>query len=143
MKNLVYLMLTVFFIAAVGLTACGGNEPERQSQVVESSAGQAGEAADATSAGDPAAGREKFVSACAACHGPAGEGIEGLGKDMTTSPFIAAQSDRELIEFLKVGRDPGDPLNTTGVVMPPKGGNPRLDEQDLQDIVAYIRQIHQ
>jgi cytochrome c5 len=37
----------------------------------------------------------------------------------------------------------GDPLNTTGVAMPPKGGNPAMSEQDIADIVAYMRTIHQ
>jgi hypothetical protein len=34
---------------------------------------------------------------------------------------------------------PFDPLNTTGIQMPPKGGNPLLEDQDLRDIVALIR----
>ena len=46
-----------------------------------------------------------------------------------------------MVDFIKVGRDPSDPLNTTGVAMPPKGGNPALDEEDLYDIVAFIRVI--
>ena len=33
---------------------------------------------------------------------------------MTSSEFIAGKTDDELIEFIKVGRDPSDPLNTTG-----------------------------
>lgn len=48
-----------------------------------------------------------------------------------------------MVAFLKVGRDPSDPLNTTGVAMPPKGGNPALSDQDLLDIVAFVRTIHQ
>ena len=80
---------------------------------------------------------------CAACHGPAGEGIEGLGKDMTTSEFIAGNTDDELVAFIKVGRDPSDPLNTTGVGMPASGGNPALSDEDLFDIVAYIRTLPQ
>src|SRR5262245_12556437 len=37
--------------------------------------------------GDPAAGQSLFTGTCSACHGPAGEGIQGLGKDLTTSQF--------------------------------------------------------
>jgi len=40
-----------------------------------------------------------------------------------------------------VGRDPSDPLNTTGIGMPSKGGNPSLSDEDLQDVVSYIRSI--
>ena len=83
-----------------------------------------------------------FVT-CAACHGPNGEGVTGLGKPFTTSEFIASKTDAELVEFLKVGRAVGDPLNTTGVAMPPKGGNPALTDQELLDLVAFIRTLHQ
>ena len=51
------------------------------------------------------------------------------------------QSDPELIEFIKVGRQPDHPLNTTGVAMPPKGGSPALSDSDIVDIVAYIRTL--
>ena len=51
-------------------------------------------------------------------------------------------SDEELVEFVKVGRRPSDPLNITGVDMPPKGGSPALSDEDLYDIVAFIRTIH-
>lgn len=91
--------------------------------------------------GDPAEGQSLFTGTCAACHGPNGEGIQGLGKDMTTSDFVAGLTDQELIEFIKVGRDPSDPLNTTGIGMPAKGGNPALSDEDLQNIVSYMRTI--
>jgi disulfide bond formation protein DsbB len=50
-------------------------------------------------------------------------------------------SDAEFVSFVKNGRDITDPLNTTGLDMPPYGGNPALSEQDLFDIVAYIRTL--
>ena len=99
-------------------------------------------AAVAASAGNAENGKALFVT-CAACHGPNGEGVTGLGKPFTTSEFIASKTDAELVEFLKVGRAVGDPLNTTGVAMPPKGGNPALTDQELLDIVAFIRTLHQ
>ncbi len=66
-------------------------------------------------------------------------GVTGLGKALIGSEFVNDKSDRDLVEFLKVGRGPSDPLNTTGVEMPPKGGNPSLDDDELFDIVAFIR----
>jgi disulfide bond formation protein DsbB len=93
-----------------------------------------------TSTGDPVAGQTLFTS-CAACHGPTGEGIPGLGKDLTSSEFVSGKTDAELVSFIKVGRDPSDPLNTTGIAMPPKGGNPALSDEDLFNILAYIRSI--
>ncbi|MFN8445034.1 MAG: c-type cytochrome [Caldilineaceae bacterium] len=92
--------------------------------------------------GDPEKGKVVFTT-CAACHGPNGQGVQGLGKPFTTSEFIATKTDAELVEFLKVGRPVGDPLNTTGVAMPPKGGNPALTDQDLFNVVAYVRTLHQ
>jgi mono/diheme cytochrome c family protein len=105
--------------------------------------GDAAQAEEESPAGDAEKGQTLFATACSACHGPEGKGVPGLGKDMTTSEFIAGLSDQELLDFIKVGRAPTDPLNTTGVLMPPKGGNPALSDQDLMDIIAYIRTIHQ
>jgi putative membrane-bound dehydrogenase-like protein len=91
--------------------------------------------------GDAVTGQQLFASSCAACHGQSGEGIAGLGKDMMSSEFVASKSDSDLVDFIKAGRSPDDPLNTTGMSMPQKGGNPALSDQDLYNIVAYIRLI--
>src|SRR5262249_38319697 len=45
------------------------------------------------------------------------------------------------LDFVKVGRQPWDPLNTTKVQMPPRGGNPMLSDDDLRDIIAYVRTL--
>jgi mono/diheme cytochrome c family protein len=95
------------------------------------------------SLGDADRGQQLYASTCSACHGPNGEGVQGLGKDMRHSEFIAGLSDAELLTFLKVGRDMSDPLNTTGVAMPPKGGNPALNDEQLTDIIAFMRSIHE
>jgi mono/diheme cytochrome c family protein len=125
-----YLLIALLLISALSLAACGKKELDQSSQ-------------SAAAVGDPAAGKELFAGTCSACHGPEGKGIPSLGKDMTTSEFIAGKTDAELIEFIKKGRDPSDPLNTTGVAMPPKGGNPALSDQDLANIVAHIRTLHE
>ena len=94
--------------------------------------------ATATTAPD---GKALFLLTCPACHGPDAKGVPGLGKDMTTSEFIASQSDAELVEFIKQGRGVGDPLNTTGVPMPPMGANPALTDSELLAIVQFIRSL--
>ncbi len=76
-----------------------------------------------------------------ACHGPEAKGMPGLGKDMTTSEFIASRSDAEMVEFIKRGRAADDPLNTTGVPMPPKGANVALSDADILAVVKYIRSL--
>jgi cytochrome c oxidase subunit 3 len=88
-------------------------------------------------------GRPLFRGTCASCHGPGGQGMPGLGKDMRNSAFIAEREDMALVDFLKVGRMPTDPSNSTGKLMPPRGGNTALSDQDLMDIVAFVRQIQQ
>jgi cytochrome c oxidase subunit 3 len=93
----------------------------------------------AAAAGDPVVGKQLWDKTCRSCHGLTGEGITGQGKDIRASDFIWQRSDSELVEFVKVGRMPFDPLNTTGIQMPPKGGNPLLKDPDLYDIVAYVR----
>jgi disulfide bond formation protein DsbB len=60
---------------------------------------------------------------------------------LTTSEYAIGLPDAELILFLTKGRPASDSLNTTGVDMPPRGGNPALTDQDLADIVAYVRTL--
>lgn len=147
MNKMVYLLALISLITGLSLTACGGSKRlpqprESNADVVQAAEAPAKAEPAQVAVGDPAAGQKLFAGTCSACHGPAGEGLPGLGKDMTTSEFIAGKSDEELVAFIKVGRDPSDPLNTTGVAMPPKGGNPVLSDEDLYHLIAYIRTIH-
>lgn len=86
-------------------------------------------------------GEVVFVATCQPCHGPGGRGIDGLGKPLTTSEFVAATADADLVAFLVVGRAETDPANTTGVAMPARGGNSALTGEDLRDVVAYLRTL--
>jgi len=92
--------------------------------------------------GEAASGEALYNTGCNACHGPNGEGIEGLGKPWVGSEFINSNSDAEMVAFLKVGRPSDDPLNTTGIAMLPKGGNDALTDNDLLDLVAYMRTLN-
>ncbi len=143
MKKVLSLTIALLFAAILSLTACGGGGAERlpQEESKADSAPAAAAPTKAASQGDAQAGQKLFTATCSACHGPTGEGIQGLGKDMTKSEFIAGKSDEELVSFVKIGRDPSDPLNTTGVAMPPKGGNPALSDEDLYNIIAYVRSL--
>ncbi len=144
--------LSLLLGLALGAAACssqpqpgtGGEAATSGETVAEEAAPGEGEAAEGEAvamAGDPAAGEEVFTKTCSACHGPDAHGIEGLGKDLHSNEFLAAMTDEEALAFLKVGRPAGDPLNTTGVDMPPKGGNPALDDEDLLNVVAYVRSL--
>jgi len=92
--------------------------------------------------GDAANGVALYNGSCIACHGPNGEGIEGLGKPWVGSDFINSSTDEAMVAFLNVGRPTDDPLNTTGIAMLPKGGNTSLTEADLLDLVAYMRTLN-
>jgi len=88
---------------------------------------------------DVARGTELWHRTCRSCHGLGGEGVTGQGRDIRSSEFIQGLDDLELVAFIKTGRAPTDPLNTTGLLMPPKGANPLLKDQELIDIVGYVR----
>ena len=134
-------VVLLLLLAMLTISACGGKS-EDEEPTAAPAATEAPAAATSLPAGDAAKGEQLYGTVCVACHGPGGIGVQGLGKDMTNSEFIAGLSDAELLEFIKVGRPADDPLNTTGVLMPPKGGNPALTDAQLIDIVAYMRSIH-
>lgn len=91
--------------------------------------------------GDPVAGQVTFNNRCSVCHGPGGEGIIGLGKPLTTSEFAAGLTDEALLAFLIEGRASDDPQNTTGIVMPGRAGVPPLSDEELIDVIAYLRTL--
>mgnify|MGYP005836716505 CR=1 FL=1 len=88
------------------------------------------------------AGQRLYNTACTACHGLDARGIAGLGKTLIGSSFVDSLHDPELVAFIAVGRTPSDPLNTTGMPMPARGGNTALTDDDLYAIVAYIRSLN-
>lgn len=126
------LILVASLLLAVA--SCGGSGSDTADN------GDAGQEV-AVGPPDAANGTRVYETVCIVCHGPGGEGIDGLGKPMPGSEFIGSLSDAELIEFIKTGRGTDDPLSTTGVAMPPWGGNPDLTEQDLVDVVAFMRAL--
>ena len=136
MKNRLSILFSLLMISATLLSACGSGQPEAPTAVPTA-------VPTATPAGDPVAGKDAYLKTCIACHGPEGKGVPNLGKDLTTSEFVDSKTDAELVAFLKTGRPSTDPLNTTKVDMPPKGGNPALTDADLLNIVAFLRSIHQ
>ena len=80
---------------------------------------------------EPARAQFNYLRHCQGCHGPDAEGIDGLGKSLVDNEFVASTSDSDLVEFVRVGRPVSDPDNTSGIDMPPKGGNPALTDEDL------------
>ena len=132
MKNRFVVLLALAVLIIVAVSACAP---------ISSGGLSAGGSSAQKVSGDVAKGKTKFEGTCASCHGNNAKGLPGLGKDLTTSTFAKGLSDADLIAFVKKGRPANDPANTTKVDMPPKGGNPALTDQDLADIVAYVRTL--
>ncbi len=128
MKRLAIMVAALALLAA----ACGGGDSDGGGATTTTSGGGSGNAA---------AGAEVFQGTCATCHGPDAMGIEGLGKSLHDNAFVQGLTDAEMVAFIQVGRPASDPLNTTGVDMPPRGGNPSLSDQDLYDVVAFVRTL--
>ena len=94
-----------------------------------------------TAGADVAHGEQIFMTTCATCHGTDGTGVKGLGKGLVGSEYVHKASDDQLVQMITKGRDAKDPLNTTGIAMPPNGGNAALGDKDLHDVVAYVRKL--
>lgn len=117
------LVLVLLLAMSLALTACssGGDDPPQ-------------------AAGDADKGKDLYAQNCAACHGPNGEGIQNLGKPFQGSDFLKSSDDDGLLGFVKTGRPSGDPQHQ-GADMPPKGGNPDLSDDDLRNIIAFLRTL--
>lgn len=143
------ILFAAITVLALFLAGCGGGEEpaagDGGTAVAPTGGAQEGNGGDTPSetAGDPEAGEPLFQQSCSACHGEDAKGLPNLGKDLTESEFVHGQSDQELLEFVKQGRPVSDPDNTTGIDMPPKGGNPALTDQEILDIIAYLRTLEE
>jgi len=137
--RLLYRFSVVIFPALLALTGCGGNEQSSPGTTPKTTANQ--QTAPALAAGDAVQGSTLFTQYCSACHGPDAKGIKGIGKDLTHNEFVMGMTDEEFLTYVNAGRAVDDPRNTTGIVMPPKGGNPALKDQEIMHIIAYIRTL--
>jgi mono/diheme cytochrome c family protein len=131
-----YIVVLVALFA-FNLMSCGGGGESKPAQ--ETSAMKMEE--PKLEPGNAEQGKTFFVQFCSACHGQDALGLKGLGKDLVHSEFIAGLSDEEMLKYVNEGRAVDDPRNTTGIPMPPKGGNPALTDQQIMHIIAYLRTI--
>ncbi len=91
--------------------------------------------------GNVARGRVIFAGTCSSCHADDGTGLEGQGADLVHSTFVAESSDKQLLQFLKVGRQPWDADSTMNLQMPARGGNPTLTNEHMVHVVAFMREL--
>ena len=122
----------ILLMLSLLLVACGGDDDE----------------AEPTAENIPAAdydeetvmqGQRNYGIFCTACHGPDAAGVTGLGPSLLASDFFNVHSDEELLDFVIEGRPIDHPDNATGIAMPPRGGYPNLSDEQITDIIAYLR----
>jgi len=80
-------------------------------------------------------GYEVYTNNCTVCHGEDGEGLMPGVPDLNISRDWFSQTDEKLIEKIKRGTQQSDIL----IAMPPKGGNPNLTDDDILDVIVYMR----
>lgn len=85
--------------------------------------------------GDPARGLEVYSQTCIACHGADGKGaIDGVPDLTLANGRLAISNDIVLTNIINGYQSEGSLM-----AMPPMGGNPELSEQDIADVLAYMR----
>ena len=86
--------------------------------------------------GDAAKGRENFTTYCSPCHGPNGEGYRmgGTGPGIGSPGFLNTVSDDYIFQTVKHGRT-GTPMRS----FIGSRGLANLQEQDVRDVVVYLR----
>ena len=91
--------------------------------------------------GDAAKGKESYNSTCAACHGPEGKGdgvaaaaLDPKPRDLSDAAYVSTLSNEHLYKVISEG---GASVGLSPM-MAAWGGV--LSEQDIWNVVAYIRQ---
>ncbi len=90
----------------------------------------------------PETGRRLYLSICAYCHGPGGDGFGLNAPNLTTPPrdhtdrtYMDSRTDEQLFAVIKSG----GASQGKSVLMPPWGG--RLSEREISSLVAYVRSL--
>jgi mono/diheme cytochrome c family protein len=96
----------------------------------------------AQSKGDAKAGKTKYDANCVGCHGATGKGdgpaaaaLNPKPGDMTDGKAMKALNDKFLFDIIK----DGGASQKKSPIMP--GSAKKLNDQEISDIVAYIRSL--
>ncbi|MGJ8686644.1 MAG: c-type cytochrome [Spongiibacteraceae bacterium] len=94
--------------------------------------------AQAAAKGDVGRGSELFELICSTCHGVKGDGYlaGGSGTAIGKSGFLSKASDGFIRETIKYGRS-----NTRMLPFSGAEGLANLDDQDVDDIIVYMRSM--
>ncbi len=82
-------------------------------------------------------GEQVYLEACAACHGPAAEGIDGLGAPLAGAALADELGDAAWIEQVQAGIPADHPLNDSGNPMPAIARS----DAELQAVLDYLRTL--
>ena len=92
--------------------------------------------------GDPKAGKDKYDANCIGCHGATGKGdgaaaaaLNPKPQDHTDGKVMNALSDKYLFDIIK----DGGAAMKKAPFMP--ASNKKLSDQEIWDVVAYIRSL--
>jgi mono/diheme cytochrome c family protein len=128
---------TILSAAVLGCSDPGGSTTKPKSQSAK------GGDEEPVAKVDPERGRAVYLGTCVTCHGQHGQGMPNQGVSLRDSKFIVEHNDEQLFEYLKVGRAANAPDSKTGILMPARGGNQAIDDNQLRDVVAFLRLLQQ
>lgn len=90
---------------------------------------------------DRTRGMRFYKNICGACHGPGGDGIEGLAPPLRNSEYITGSSKRLTLVLLHGLKGP---ITVNGKryefnsEMPSIANNPTMTDQDITDLIIYL-----
>ncbi|VAV98674.1 hypothetical protein MNBD_ALPHA06-284 [hydrothermal vent metagenome] len=85
--------------------------------------------------GDVKKGKDVYEGTCIYCHGDNGKGEIPGTPNFNKADGVLSKSDAELITNITDGfESPG-----ADMPMPAKGGNPDLSDEDVKNVMAYLR----
>ncbi len=90
--------------------------------------------------GDPRLGKQWYDNICSTCHGVDGDGYEagGTGTAVGLPGFLDKATDGFIRETIKRGRS-----NTRMLAFQGPGGLANLSDQEIDDIIVYLRSLAQ
>jgi len=79
--------------------------------------------------------KKLYLENCMVCHDGDGSGaMPGVSDLSVTRAWLEITTNELLLKLKKGIANPGSPIS-----MPPKGGNEKLTDQDLLEIISYMR----
>lgn len=80
-------------------------------------------------------GKALYEQSCLVCHGEEGDAAMPGVADLSGTNGPLSKNDKQLAKAIREG------VQSEGatMAMPPLGGNPQLTDQDIQNIIHYMR----